>query len=135
MGDQGRQTSINNLTVTIDQDGTDPGATLATLTNPSSLISGNNVFTASPPVTLEADTDYFISARASGSAGGISTTTSYGQSGEEPDWEIADSYRYYNGTDWSENQSPLMFSVRGQIIGAATGAPHHLGGRRPSARR
>ena len=115
--------SVSDLTVTIDQGGLGVGATLATLTNPSPLVAeGDNVFTASTSVALEADTDYFISIRNSGSAVTISKTDSLSHSGE-PDWDIPFTHRFYNGTNWSVVYEPLQIAVSGQIKDSATGAP------------
>ena len=103
----------DNMVVTIDGDGTNPGSTVVTLTNPSALVGGENIFTADTPVLLEPDTDYFITIANSGSIGAIQRTFSTDQSGEL-DWEIADSHRRYDGTDWIQDTGSLLFSINGQ---------------------
>ena len=54
--------------------------------------------------------------------GVISRTDSDSQTGV-PGWELADSSRNWQGSNWFEKPRAIMVSVRGQIIGAATGAP------------
>ena len=103
----------DNMVVTIDDDGTNPGSTVVTLTNPSALVEGEIIFTADTPVLLEPDTDYFITIAHSGSFGAIQRTSSTDQSGEL-DWEIADSHRRYDGTDWIQDTGSLLFSINGQ---------------------
>ena len=115
--------NVGDVTVTIDGGGgTDPGATISTLTNPDSLVNGENIFTIDGSLTLDPNTYYFVTVSASGDVGRTSRTDSDSQTGVAG-WEIADSARKAQGNNWSANHRAMTFSVRGQIIGAATGAP------------
>ena len=115
--------NVGDVTVTIDGGGgTDPGATISTLTNPESLVIGKNIFTIDGSLTLDPNTYYFVTVSASGDVGSTSRTDSDSQTGVAG-WEIADSARKAQGNNWSANHRAMIFAVSGQIKDSATGAP------------
>ncbi|MCY4210454.1 MAG: hypothetical protein OXE97_05315, partial [Gammaproteobacteria bacterium] len=86
-----------SLTVKIQADGDTPGAVVANLASPSTLVArSNNTFTAPADTMLAANTTYFlamyVSTLASGSAG-FQVTNSDEQTGETG-WSIADTSLY-----------------------------------------
>ncbi|MYI03371.1 MAG: hypothetical protein F4066_00715 [Chloroflexi bacterium] len=82
---------------------TEPIVSLATLTNPDSLITGANRFTKPGGYLLAPDTKYFIAFLVSDNTGAninarLRTTASDDQLGE-PGWTIDNAYRYKERTD------------------------------------
>ncbi len=78
------------MTVTLraDSSGSPSSTDLATFTNPSSWIAGDNVFTLSSPVELEADTKYWVYMVATASIETRITQSVNLDSGSLDDWNI-----------------------------------------------
>ena len=96
---------------------------VATLTNPSSLGSGNNTFTAPEGTRLAANTTYWVVVE--GSSGDIVTTDSDAEdSGGSTGWSVANSGNYRDDTStgmWTGGQNTTNRQIR--ITGHAYNPP------------
>ena len=90
------------------------GTDVATLTNPTTLSTGQLTFTAPANTTLDASTEYAVVVN-KGHSGSMASTAGTGQSGETG-WTIADN-RSYSGDGNSYSHPSLV--VRFQVNGAA----------------
>ena len=113
------------LTVTIRESTTEnlPSSNvLYRLTNPASLVSGLNTFTAPPGATLQPRTFYFIVAQSSrGNAASWSRTRNIDDvdDGGADGWDITFPYltERLNGTWWEEDRnSAFMARIRGEAL-------------------
>ena len=113
------------LTVTIRESTTEnlPSSNiLYRLTNPASLVSGLNTFTAPPGATLQPRTSYFIVAQSSrGNAASWSRTRNIDDvdEGGAAGWAISFPYltERLNGTWWEEDRnSAFMARIRGEAL-------------------
>ena len=93
-----------------------PDATLATLTNPSSLAAGNLTFTANPGTTLAAGTTYAVVIDSATSGTVSRTNTDTIDTGAAPGWSMAaDSHQAPAGGSFSTNASELLIRVNGTV--------------------
>ena len=101
--------TVGNMTVTVNQDSSDnPGAVIATLTNPDSLATGDNIFTPSQPMFLAKNRNYFLKLASSSTIMGIQVTTSDDETGENG-WSIHNTSTITNfGTSSTDDNSMLM---------------------------
>ncbi|MCY3698924.1 MAG: tandem-95 repeat protein [Gemmatimonadetes bacterium] len=104
-----------------------PSATtfFATLTNPTTLVAGNNTFTAPAGTQLRAGTTYFVVVRAN--TGTIRTTQSGSEdSGGAAGWSIADSTMTRPSTSteaWTLSAGARLIRVNGTAPTAKPGRP------------
>ena len=125
--------SGKSTSVTIRENASDePGALVATLTNPGTLTAGSpNTFTAPGGTTLAASTTYWISVNE-----GISSRASVGRAGSdgetgETGWSIGDG-RLWRGaegaTPWTSSDTSLLIEIRGTSGGTTLSADATLSG-------
>ena len=115
--------NLNGPTVTVNEDGLNPGARVCTLSLPSSYQTGVNTFNASDSCTLEANSNYFVVIEAgcgtSGCKPGILTTPSFGEDSAAPGWSIGNFFHYYYEhftIPWRNvSGDPYMIEVRGTL--------------------
>ena len=134
--------AATELTVTLNEGGTDPGAALCTLTNPTTFgTSGVQFFEtpttgddACPP--LAASTSYFaVIERANNTTQAISLRKT-NKNGEDPlnpatGWTVANTRRRFASGSWNSHNSAHQIEVRGTALApqsvatntAPTGAP------------
>ena len=119
--------SGKSTSVTIRENASDePGALVATLTNPGTLTASSlNTFTAPAGTTLAASTTYWISVNE-----GISSRATVGRAGSdgetgETGWSIGDG-RLFRGAEgaapWTSSSTPLMIEIRGTSGGTSLSA-------------
>ncbi|MDE0497635.1 MAG: fibronectin type III domain-containing protein, partial [Acidimicrobiaceae bacterium] len=118
----------SKLAVTVNRDnGGVPGATVATLTNPGTIVGGTNGFTHSG-VSLAADTKYWVVVDGSSSISGanfVSVTASNAEdAGAAIGWSIADeSYQNSSGSWQVLGQSgKLRIGVSGRLLPNSDGS-------------
>ncbi|MYG25973.1 MAG: hypothetical protein F4213_08100, partial [Boseongicola sp. SB0677_bin_26] len=102
--------------------------TFVTLTNPSSIGSGNTTFTAPAGTTLSADTTYWVVVEATG--GAVSATRSNAEdTGGQAGWTVNDSNltRIADSTgSWTSLAGPVMIRVNGSAVPAKPARPTRL---------
>ena len=106
------------VTVKTDSGG-EPGATLATLSDPNTDFTGFDVetFSAAANTTLEPDTTYWVVVNEEQSTAhrlGLGSTGSQAQDSDSlPGWEIGDNRLHRSGGTWTSAPSPLLIDVQG----------------------
>ncbi len=122
IGDNAQQTVP--LTVTLRaRSGVRPSSTvLATFTNPSSWVAGENFFTLSSPVKLEPDTSYWVYADTSGASNsdlaGVAFILNNAADGRSlPGWSFG--YSCTNDTCLSSNAYRFQVVLRGTVTNPA----------------
>ena len=123
---QVRNTSGKSTVVTIRQNSSgNPGAVVATLTNPGTFTANAlNTFTAPANTVLANSTSYFLvvnDGRSSSTSSNIefSLTSSDSQTGDVhivTAWSIGDAGRQKSGSSWSSQNNSLRFAVKGYPI-------------------
>ena len=105
------------LTVTVRTEsstGTPSGNALYNLTNPSSVGTGLQTFSAPGNAFLNPDTNYFVQMSYSG-GGTIPrwqvTNSNSEDSASHPGWSIADKRYRFNGGYWSDTDDPIQIGV------------------------
>ena len=107
--------------------GGDPDSSLYTLSNPSSLSTGVNSFTAPDNATLSASTTYFVVVANTAGANGfkVKLTSSTAQTGETG-WGIGDKrHTYQSGPSWRTFNNVALIAVKGEAVtnNVSSGAP------------
>ena len=103
--------------------GGEPGATLATLSDPNTDFTGFGFETFSAPAdtTLEPDTTYWVVINEEQSTAdrlGLGSTGSQAQDSDSlPGWEIGDTRLQRSGGTWTGTPSPLLIDVQGHDNG------------------
>ena len=109
--------TTSHVTVSINSLGTNgPGSVVHTLTNPATISTATQTFTASSGATLAASTTYFLvvsSGDASTSLDLHITGSSAEDAGGSTGWTIADNGVYGSGTSWTSRSTPLHILVNG----------------------
>ena len=115
----------SKLTVTVNSDsGGNPGAVVATLTNPSPMASGTNSFTHSG-LFLHPDVTYWVvidlhGSGASGTNTVQNTASAAEDSGAAPGWSIAAGSRYRNwnlpGASWIPFGEAKKIQISGTVV-------------------
>ena len=104
-----------------------PGSTVvATLTNPTSLNSGLNAFTAPSATTLAAETVYWVSVNegVASNRAALRFTASTAQTGE-PGWRIGNSYLFRSdeANAWGPVAGAMSMAVNGAAVLVTNNAP------------
>ena len=107
--------------------GGDPDSSLYTLSNPSSLSTGVNSFTAPDNTTLSASTTYFVVVANTAGANGfkVKLASSTAQTGETG-WGIGDKrHIYQSGPSWRTFSNVAQIAVKGEAVtnNVSSGAP------------
>ena len=112
----------SSTSVSIREDGgsDEPGELVATLTNPGTLTANSiNTFTASPGITLEPSTTYWIIVNEAlpGNRANIRTVSGNGQTGE-PGWKIGNGrlFRTDEISSWTTSDASVMIEIRGTSV-------------------
>ena len=123
-----RFSSLGSASMKIREDNSGlPGSELATLTNPSSIVSGLNTFTAPSGTTLAANTTYWVSVH----EGVSSDPASYANVASDNEtgltgWTIGNGrkWRFDEGNSWGDDTSnSLSLAIRGSATPAAVTVP------------
>ena len=108
-----------DVTVSINSVGMNgPGSAVHTLSNPATISTGTQTFTASSGATLAASTTYFVvisSASASTTLNLHITGSSGEDAGGATGWSIADNSVYGSGTSWTSASTSLHIRVDGTV--------------------
>ena len=108
-----------DVTVSINSVGMNgPGSAVHTLSNPATISTGTQTFTASSGATLAASTTYFVvisSASASTTLDLHITGSSGEDAGGATGWSIADNSVYGSGTSWTSASTSLHIRVDGTV--------------------
>ena len=104
-----------------EDDGGEPGTLVATLTNPDTLTANSlNTFTASPSITLERSTTYWITVNEgiSSNRASLGNVESDDQTGETG-WSIGDGrlWRSSEISPWTTRTYSLLIAIRGTSVG------------------
>ncbi|MCY3601037.1 MAG: fibronectin type III domain-containing protein, partial [Gemmatimonadetes bacterium] len=107
----------SNVTVRVERSGVPAGTGLvATLTNPTSVISGNNTFTAPAGALLRAKTTYFVVVEAN--LGSVDRTQSTSEDSAAAGWSIANNSVRRDATSdgtWTMLEGPMLIRVSGTV--------------------
>ena len=116
--------SGKSASVSIEDNGGEPGNLVTTLVNPGTLESYDfNTFTAQPVITLAASTTYWITVNEGISSDRLPVwTKSEDDEGSSWGWSIGDGrlYRTSEMDPWSDSINSLLISIKGTISADAT---------------
>ena len=106
--------TTSHISVSIySEDGGEPVSVVQALSNPGTIGTGTQTFTAPENATLDASTTYFVVVSTSSSAIGISRTSSSSEDmGGATGWTIANNRLFGSGTSWTIASPASVLKIR-----------------------
>ena len=106
--------TTSHISVSIySEDGGEPVSVVQALSNPGTIGTGTQTFTAPENATLDASTTYFVVVSTSSSAIGISRTSSSSEDmGGATGWTIANNRLFGSGTSWTSASPASVLKIR-----------------------
>ena len=110
--------TTSHISVSIySEDGGDPDSVVHALSNPATISSGTQTFTAPANALLDASTTYFVVISTTSSSIEISRTTSSSEDmGGATGWSIANSRTFGNSTSWATSANALKIRVKDTTV-------------------
>ena len=107
--------TTSHISVSIySEDGGDPDSVVHALSNPATISSGTQTFTAPANALLDASTTYYVVISSTSSSINISRTTSSSEDmGGATGWSIANSRTFGSSTSWATSANALKIRVNG----------------------
>ena len=99
------------------EDSGDPDSVVHALSNPATISSGTQTFTAAAGTTLAASTTYFVVIATTDSGMTLRRTASNSEdTGGATGWSIGDNRRFYNGTVWGTSPDAVKIRVKDTTV-------------------
>ena len=110
--------TTSHISVSIySEDGGDPDSVVHALSNPATISSGTQTFTAPANALLDASTTYYVVISSTSSSINISRTTSSSEDmGGATGWSIANSRTFGSSTSWATSANALKIRVKGTAV-------------------
>ena len=110
--------TTSHISVSIySEDGGDPDSVVHALSNPATISSGTQTFTAPANALLDASTTYFVVISTTSSSIDISRTTSSSEDmGGATGWSIANSRTFGSSTSWATSTNALKIRVKDTTV-------------------